>query len=75
MFRLIRLTPYPNLLGEQEEKGDPPNSIRTEKVASVSRKKETDCPDTVMITHGSQSEMVVVRPKDPMARLKRSPGG
>lgn len=43
----------------------PPNSIRTEKVAPVSRRKEMGRSDTTMITQSSLLGMAVVRPREP----------
>lgn len=58
----------------------PQNSISTEYVAPVSKRKETDCSETVMSTCGSLVEMVFMseehrHPQFSTARPGRSVGG
>lgn len=62
---------------------DPQSSLRTEYVALVSKRKEMDCPDTLMSTRGSLTEMTVIGSGEPgpfhsslsMARARKSAGG
>ena len=62
-----KLSPTPTI-GELEEVGSQ-NSLSTEYVAPVSKRKEMDCPDTVMntrgivilITDGSSSQVIGAR--------------
>lgn len=43
----------------------PQNSLRTKYVVPVSKRKETDGPDTMISTWGSLSELTVVGSKEP----------
>lgn len=56
--------PHPDNGGWKGE-GGPPNSLRTEYVAPVSKRKEIDFIDTRMSTWSSLSEMTVVGTREP----------
>lgn len=74
------MSPYPDNRGMRRRVG-PPNFVRIEQIAPVSRRREIHCPDTMMATHGSLLELVVVRPRESrplqlsMPRPKRLAGG
>ena len=59
--------PPPLTTEEYEGEVGPPNSIRTEKMALVSRRKEIGRSDSVVTTQGSLLGIVVVRPKESRA--------
>lgn len=62
-MRMVRLPPSSDNRGEV----GPPNSIRTEKVAPVSRRKEMNHSDSVMTTQDPLLGMALVRPKESRA--------
>jgi hypothetical protein len=55
--------PYPDNT-EMRRRGGPPNSIKTESVALMCKRKEMGCLDTIMTTLGSLVAMEVVRSRE-----------
>lgn len=81
LMKQIRLSFFCPLTTRRRGIAVPKNSLSTEYMAPVSKKKAMNHPDTMIFTQGSLSEMAVVGSREPrslqssMSRPRRSAGG